>query len=70
MLSQGPAQDPKCNLILSTFLALPHLLDCLLRTRNVMAIVLLLQMMGDGIGVGWLIYIRVWVGGQGVGTII
>ena len=24
---------------------------------------------GDGIGRGWLIHIRVWVGGQGVGTI-
>ena len=24
---------------------------------------------GDGIGAGWLIHIRVWVGGQGVGII-
>ena len=38
-----------------------------------MSIVLLLQMMGDGIGrvggggAGWLICIRVWVGGTGSG---
>ena len=52
MLSQGPATDPKCKLIISSFLKLPHLLDCLICTRNAMSIVLLLQMMGDGIGGG------------------
>ena len=65
MLTQGPAPDPKCKLIISSFLTLPHLLDCLICTRNAMPIVLLLQMMGDGIGGGWLIYIRVWVGDRG-----
>ena len=48
MLTQGPAPDPKCKLIMSSFLTLPHLLDCLICTRNAMPIVLLLQMMG-----GW-----------------
>ena len=69
MLTQGPAPDPKCKLIISSFLTLPHLLDCLMCVRNAMSIVLLLKMVGDGIGRGWLIYIRVWVGGQGVGII-
>ena len=40
--------DPKCKLIISSFLTLPHLLDCLICVRNAMPIVLLLQMMG-----GW-----------------
>ena len=35
-------------MIISSFLTLPHLLDCLISTRNTMSIVLLLQMMG-----GW-----------------
>ena len=50
MLTQGPAPDPKCKLSISSFLTLPHLLDCLICTRNTMSIVFLLQMMGDGIG--------------------
>ena len=66
----GPAPDPKCKLIISSFLTLPHLLDCLICTRNAMPIVLLLQMMGGWDRWGWLIYIRVWVGGQGVGIIL
>ena len=52
MLTQGPALDLKCKLIISLFLSLPHLLDCLICTRNSISIVLLLQMMGDGIGGG------------------
>ena len=52
MLIQGPAPDPKCKLIISPFVALPQLLDCLICTKNAMSIVLLLQMMGDGIGGG------------------
>ena len=35
-----------------------------------MPIALLLQLMEDGLGVGYLIYIRVWVGGQEVGIIL
>ena len=58
------------KLIISTFLTLLHLLYCLICTRNAMSIVLLLQIMGDGIGGGWFIYIKVWVWGQGVGIIL
>ena len=65
MLTEGPTPEPRCKLIISSFLTLPHLLDYFFCTRNAMSIVLLLQMMGDGIGGGWLIYIRVWVGEQG-----
>ena len=70
MQTQGAAPDPKCKLIISSFLTLLHLLDCLICTRNTMSIVLLLQMMGRWDRWGWLIYIRVWVGGQGVGIIL
>ena len=69
MLTQGLTPDPKFKLNISSFLTLPHVLDCLNCTRNSVSIILLLWMMGDGIGGGWLIYIRVWVGGQGVGII-
>ena len=34
-----------------------------------MIIVLLLQMMRGWEGLGWFIYVRGWVGGQGVGII-
>ena len=50
MLTQGLAPDPKCKLIISPFLTFPHLLDCLICTGNTMSMLLLLQMMGDGIG--------------------
>ena len=50
MLTQGPAPDPKCKLSILSFLTLPHLLDRLICARNVLSIVLLLQIMGDGIG--------------------
>ena len=66
MLIQGPAQDPKCRFNIPSLLALPHLLDCLISTRNSVSIVMLLAMMGDGIGGTWLIHMRVRVGGQGV----
>ena len=70
MLTQGPTPDSKCKLIISSFLTLPHLLDCLIYTRNTKSIVLWLQMMGEqdklkGGGGSWLIYIRVWVGYKG-----
>ena len=65
ILTQGPTPDPKCKLIISPFLSLSHLLDCLICTRNAMSIILLLQLMGDGLGGEWLIYIRVWVGNRG-----
>ena len=40
MLTQGPAPDQKCKLNISSFL--PYLLDCPIRTRNSVSIVLLL----------------------------
>ena len=52
MLTQGPAPDPKCKLNISSFLTLPHLLDCFVCTWNSVSIVLLLWMMGDWIGGG------------------
>ena len=69
MLIEGQAPHPKRRVNISSFLALAHLLDCLICTRNSLSIVLLLGMMGDRIGGAWLIHIRVWVGGQGVGII-
>ena len=42
MMTQGPASDPKCKLNISLFFTLPHLLDCLICTRNFVSIVLLL----------------------------
>ena len=37
---------------------------------NLVTLLLKLQMVGDGIGGVWLIYNRVWEGGQGVGIIL
>ena len=45
-VSFWPTADPKCKLIIPPFLALPHLLECLICTRNAISIILLLQMMG------------------------
>ena len=42
----GLAPNPKCKLITSSFLTLPHLRDCLICTRNAMSIEFLLQMTG------------------------
>ena len=47
MLTQEPAPDPKCKLIILSFLTLRHLLDCLICTRNAIPTILLLQMMGE-----------------------
>ena len=52
MLTQGSAPDAKCKLNTSSFLTLPHLLDCLICGRNSVSIVLLLKMMGDVISWG------------------
>ena len=40
MLRQGVVPGPKCKLNISSFLALPNLLDCLFFTRNSVSIVL------------------------------
>ena len=71
MLSQRVPPDSNCNLIISSFLTLPHLLVCLICTRNAISIVLLLQMMGgwDRLA-GCLIYIKFLVRGQGVVIIL
>ena len=45
MLTQRPAPDSKYKLNISSFLTLPHLLDCMICTRNSVSIVLL-SMMG------------------------
>ena len=56
MLTQGPASDLKCQLIILLFLTLSNLLDCLIFTSNTISVVfLLLQLM------------RYWVGGGGGG---
>ena len=57
MLTQGPAPDSKCKLNISSFPTLPHLLGCLICTRNYVSIVLLLWMMGgwNRWGGGWFI---------------
>ena len=70
MLTQGPPPDPKCKLIISSFFALPHLLDCLIYTMNVMFSVLLLQIMGGCDRWGWVTHIRVWLGVERVGIIL
>ena len=48
LLTQGPAPDPKCKVNILLFLILARLLDYAICTRNVMLIVLILQMVG-----GW-----------------
>ena len=45
--------DPKCKLNISSFLTVPHLLDCLVCTRNSVSILFLLWMMGGGGRGGW-----------------
>ena len=51
MLTQGTTPDPKCKVIIPSFFTVPHLLDCLISTRNAKYIALLLQMIGgDRIG--------------------
>ena len=45
MMTQGLTPDPQGRLIILSFLTLSHLLDRLICTRNILSIVLLLQMM-------------------------
>ena len=47
MLTGGPTPDPKCKLNIFSFLTLPHLLDCLICTRNSLPIMLLLSIIGE-----------------------
>ena len=61
MLTQEPVPDPKCELNITSFLTLPHPLHCLICAKDIMVILLLLQVMGDGkvgggsfmLGFGW-----------------
>ena len=46
MLAQTPAPGNKWKLIISSFLTLPYWSDCVICTRNVMPILLFLQVMG------------------------
>ena len=68
MLTQGCASDLKCKLNNSSFLTLLHPLDCLICAKDIMNIVLLLQMMQGGKVGEWFIYVGVWVGGQNMGS--
>ena len=56
MLTQGLAPDPKCELNTTLFLAFPHPLHCVVCAKDIMIIVLLLQVMGkqEGSGVVYL----------------
>ena len=69
MLTQGPTTDLKCKFNISSFLTLPHPLDCLICAKDRMVIVRLLQQMGDGKVGPWFIYISVWMEGLAVGII-
>ena len=66
ILTQGHESDPKCKLIISSFVTLPHLLDCLICTRNAMSIVLLLKTMGGRIR--WVMFDLYWGVGRGTGS--
>ena len=66
MLIQGPTLNLKCKLNISSFLTLSSTLDCFIFPKDIMIIVLLLQMMGEWDGWGWFIYVWVWVEGQWV----
>ena len=65
MLTPGHTPDPKCKLTILSFLTLTHVLGCDICTRNTMSIILLLLVMKDGKGEGWLIYIFILGCGRG-----
>ena len=52
MLTQGPTPDPKCELNITSFLTLPHPSHCPICAKDIMVIVLLLQVMGGWEGWG------------------
>ena len=70
MLTHRPTPDLKCELNIASLLTLPHPLPSPVCAKDLMVIVLLLQVMRgmERFG-GWLIYVKVWVGGHGVGII-
>ena len=65
MLTLGPAPDPKWKFNASSSLTLPHSSDCFICAKEIIIIVFLLQMIGDGKVGGWFIHVRVWVREQG-----
>ena len=78
ILAEGSTPDPKCKLDISSFLTLPHLLDLSHLYQECYDHCIFI--MNDGVGVcvcvcvwgvggGWLIHTRVWMGGHGVGVI-
>ena len=48
MLTHEASPDPKCKSNISSILTLPHPSGCLLCSNDIMIIVLLLQIIGDG----------------------
>ena len=65
MLTQGPASDPKCKLIFSSFLTLKHLLDRLIFYQECHNHCIVVTYNGGWDRWGWFIYIRVGVGVDG-----
>ena len=62
MLTQGLAPDPKCKLKISSFYTRSHPLDCFICAKDIIILVLLLQMMGgwEGFAVFHFCYGLVW----------
>ena len=58
MLIHKSVQDLKCKLNISLFLTLPHPLYCPIHAKDIIVIVLLLQMMEEWKGWRWLTYFR------------
>ena len=69
MLTQEPAPDPKCELNITSFLTLPHPLHCPICAKDIMVIVLLLQVMGGWEGWGVVHLSQGLGGGTGGGYI-
>ena len=69
MLTYKPTPDLKWKLNLSSFITLPHLLDCLNFYQEFCVHCIPTMMMPGWDRWGWLIYRSLWVGGQQVGII-
>ena len=52
ILTQGPAQDTKCELNITSFLTFPDPLHCPICAKDILVTVLLLQVMGGWVGWG------------------
>ena len=69
VLTQGHAPDLKCELNITSFLTLPHPLDCPICAKDIMVTVLLLPVIGGWEGWGMVHLSQGLGGGQGVGII-